>query len=62
MEKQTKMKLFIFAFREVLFENNNKLPCNGYFIMDHRRAVTGKIITFTCISLFIVEARNMQSN
>jgi hypothetical protein len=62
MERQTNMKLFIFAFRDVLFENNDKETCNEYFSMDHKRAIMGKITTFTCISHFIVEARNMQSN
>jgi hypothetical protein len=61
-ERQTNMKLYVFAFRDVLFENNNKEIYDEYFSMDHRRAVTGKITTFTCISYFIVETRNMQSN
>jgi hypothetical protein len=56
------MKLFIFAFRDVLIENNDKKTCNEHFCINHKRAVMGKITTFTCISHFIVEARNMQSN
>jgi len=56
------MKLFIFAFRDYLFENNDKETCNEYFSMDHRRTVMGKITTFTCILHFIVETRNTQSN
>jgi len=59
MERQTNIKLFIFAFREVLFENNNKETYNEYFSMNHRRAFTGKITTFTCITHFIVEDGNM---
>jgi hypothetical protein len=62
MERQTNTKLFIFAFRVVLFENNNKETYNEYFSMEHRRAVTGKINTITCISHFTVEAINMQNN
>jgi hypothetical protein len=61
MERQAYMKIFIAALN-VLFKNNNKEPYNEYFSMDHRRAVTGKITTFTCISYFIVEARNTQNN
>jgi hypothetical protein len=52
MGRQTNMKLFIFSFRDVLFENNNNNnnnnntgTCNEYFGMDYRRAVTGKITT-----------------
>jgi hypothetical protein len=57
------MNLFIFAFRDCLFENNDKETCNEYFRMDHRRTVMGsKITTFTCILHFIVENINMLSN